>query len=93
MSITVSSHSLSGRLPAMSMGRVMFSRALRVGTRLNDWNTNPTPTRRSRVSALSDSPVNSVSPIQVWPDVTESSPAMQCISVDLPEPEGPITAV
>ncbi len=26
------------------------------------------------------------------PEVTVSSPAMQCSSVDLPEPEGPMTA-
>ena len=28
-----------------------------------------------------------------WPDVTVSSPAMQCMSVDLPDPDGPMVAV
>ena len=28
-----------------------------------------------------------------WPLVSASSPAMQCISVDLPEPLGPMIAV
>ncbi|GAB3905167.1 hypothetical protein GCM10027612_74260 [Microbispora bryophytorum subsp. camponoti] len=32
-------------------------------------------------------------PITTVPDVGRSSPAAQCSSVDLPEPEGPITAV
>ena len=27
------------------------------------------------------------------PEVSESSPAMQCMSVDLPEPDGPMMAV
>ena len=31
--------------------------------------------------------------MNVRPDVGASSPAMQCISVDLPDPDGPITAV
>ena len=35
----------------------------------------------------------SSSPTKVWPDVGRSRPAMQCIRVDLPEPDGPITAV
>ena len=28
-----------------------------------------------------------------WPEVGRSSPAMQCIRVDFPEPDGPMTAV
>ena len=28
-----------------------------------------------------------------WPEVTSSSPATQCISVDLPDPDGPMIAV
>ena len=35
----------------------MFSRAVSVGTRLNGWKTNPRRSRRSRVSALSESAV------------------------------------
>ncbi len=31
--------------------------------------------------------------IVTWPDVGLSSPARMCISVDLPEPDGPMTAV
>ena len=31
--------------------------------------------------------------MNTWPDVSESRPATQCISVDLPEPDGPMIAV
>ena len=71
----------------------MFSSAVRVGTRLNDWKTNPTWSRRSSVSSLSDRPAMSVSPMWISPELTVSSAARQCMRVDLPEPEGPITAV
>ena len=36
--------------PASSSGRVMFSAAVMVGTRLKAWNTNPTWSRRRIVS-------------------------------------------
>ena len=49
--------------------------------------------RRSSVSCLSDSVPSSVSPMNTWPDVSESRPATQCMSVDLPEPDGPMIAV
>ena len=48
----VSNHSWSGLRPASSSGSVMFSSAVSVGTRLNDWNTKPIRSRRSRVSCL-----------------------------------------
>jgi hypothetical protein len=34
-----------------------------------------------------------VSPSQTSPEVGVSKPARQCIRVDLPEPDGPMTAV
>ena len=77
----------------MSIGSVMFSSAVRVGTRLNAWNTKPTRSRRSWVIFLSDRPVSSVSPIRTDPEVAVSRPARQCIRVDLPEPDGPMIAV
>ena len=39
-------HARSGLRPARSSGRVMFSSAVSVGTRLNAWKTNPTRSRR-----------------------------------------------
>ena len=77
----------------MSIGRVMFSSAVSVGRRLKDWKTNPTRSRRSLVRSLSPSVVRSVSPMNTWPEVAESRPARQCISVDLPDPDGPMIAV
>ena len=32
-------------------------------------------------------------PMNDCPDVGRSSPAMQCMSVDFPDPDGPMTAV
>ncbi len=71
----------------------MFSSAVRVGIRLKDWKTKPIRSRRSWVSVLSGRSPISVSPMKTWPEVGASSAAQQCISVDLPEPDGPITAV
>ena len=31
--------------------------------------------------------------MNAWPEVSVSRPARQCISVDLPEPDGPMIAV
>ena len=71
----------------------MFSSAVRVGRRLKAWKTKPTLSRRSVVRRLSSSPLSSVPPIHACPDVRASRPAMQCMSVDLPDPDGPMMAV
>ena len=76
----------------MRVGRVMFSSAVSVGSRLKNWKTKPMCLRRSLVSALSPSDVISASPIQARPAVGRSRPARMCIRVDLPEPDEPITA-
>ncbi len=91
--MTVSSQAGSGSRPAMSSGSVMLSAAASTGSRLNAWNTKPTRSRRSRVSRRSGIPLICSAPIHTLPLVAESRPAMQCISVDLPEPDGPITEV
>ena len=71
----------------------MFSAAVIVGSRLNDWKMNPIRSRRNSVSARSLSVVMSVSPRWILPDVGRSRPASTCSSVDLPEPDGPMIAV
>ena len=71
----------------------MFSSAVRVGIRLNAWKTKPTFSRRSVVSALSLSPASPVPSTTASPEVGVSRAARQCISVDLPEPDGPMMAV
>ena len=57
------------------------------------WNTKPIRLRRSLVRSFSARRVRSTPSIQTLPDVSVSRPARQCISVLLPEPEGPMIAV
>ena len=71
----------------------MFSIAVSVGTRLNDWKTKPMRSRRSMVRRLSPSRADVDVADEDLPEVRRSSPARQCISVDLPEPDGPMMAV
>src|SRR6266508_1546642 len=93
VSITWRYQSRLARRPAIDKGSRMFSSAVSVGSRLNCWKTKPTLSRRNRVRPKSDRPVTRVPPMNTSPRVTESSPARQCISVDLPEPDGPMMAV
>lgn len=72
---------------------MMFSSAVSVGTKLYAWKMKPTAVRRSSVSCLSLSVASAVSPMYTSPLDKESRPARQCISVLLPEPEGPMMAV
>ena len=93
MPTTSASQDLSGLRPASSSGRVMFSATVSAGSRLKDWKMNPTRSRRSTVSWVSESGPMSRPPRNTWPSVGRSSPARQCISVDLPEPDAPMIAV
>ena len=68
---------------------VQFSRIVRCGNRLNDWNTIPT-SRRTVSSALVSS-VSSVPSTTIRPSWCVSSRLMQRIMVDLPLPDGPHT--
>jgi hypothetical protein len=78
--------------PASRRGSRMFSSAVSIGRRLKNWKMNPTWWRRSRVRRLSERFVMSVPAISTVPSVGLSRPARMCMSVDLPEPDGPITA-
>ncbi len=91
-SMTDSTHSASGFVPAIWSGSRMFSSAVSVGSRLKNWKMNPMLWRRSNVSFLSLSSAISVPSIDTVPDVGRSSPARMCMSVDLPDPDGPMTA-
>lgn len=64
-----------------------------MGNRLKLWKMKPILWRRSKVSCLSSMRVRSAPPKRICPDVAESRPASVCISVDLPEPDGPMMAV
>ena len=71
----------------------MFSSALSIGSRLKNWKMKPMCFRRSFVISLSLSSPSFVPATQTVPEVGRSSAARMCIRVDLPEPDGPITAV
>ncbi len=71
----------------------MLPAAVSCGSRLNDWKTNPIRSRRTLVSTLSDCLVRSLPPSSTCPEVAVSRPARQCMSVDLPDPDGPMMAV
>ena len=71
----------------------MFSAAVSIGSRLKNWKMKPMWSRRSIVSSVSSRPLMSTPAIETSPDVGLSRPARMCMSVDLPEPDGPITAV
>ena len=71
----------------------MFSAAVSVGSRLKVWKMKPILSRLSCVRARSLSAVISWPSIQTSPAVGLSRPARMCISVDLPEPDGPMMAV
>ena len=71
----------------------MFSSAVSTGTRLKAWKTKPILSRRSRVRSPSSSLPISVPSMSTVPSVGLSRPASTCISVDLPDPDGPMIAV
>ena len=71
----------------------MFSSAVSIGSRLKNWKMKPTWRRRSFVSPVSPSVPSGVPSIHTSPAVGRSSPASRCMSVDLPEPDGPMIAV
>ena len=93
MSISRLSQSSSGLRPAIESGSSTFSSAVRTGIRLKNWKTKPSLSRRSRVSSASSRPVISSPSSVTVPEVGRSSPARMCISVDLPEPDGPMIAL
>jgi hypothetical protein len=80
-------------LPAICDGSMTFSSAVSIGSRLKNWKMNPTWSRRRCVSWLSSMPTTCWPAISTLPEVGLSSPARMCISVDLPDPDGPMTAV
>ena len=70
----------------------MFSSAVSIGSRLKNWKTNPMCWRRSIVMSRSLSEPSTCPAIHTLPLVGLSSAASRCISVDFPDPDGPMTA-
>jgi hypothetical protein len=71
----------------------MFSSAVSTGIRLKNWKMNPSLSRRSLVRSPSSRLVISTPSSTTDPLVGRSRPARMCISVDLPEPDGPMMAL
>ena len=72
----------------------MFSSAVSIGSRLKNWKMKPMCSRRSlrQLACRSSSAMLGAVDRHVA-RVGLSRPARMCISVDLPEPDGPMTAV
>ena len=63
-----------------------------LSSRLKNWNTMPMCLRRMRARSSSLRPVISSPAIVIVPSSATSRPAMRLSSVDLPQPDGPMTA-
>ena len=66
---------------------------VRVGSSWKNWKITPTVRPRHCATRLSDRPVRFVPPMTTDPDVGRSMPVIMFISVDLPEPDRPTTAM
>src|SRR6516165_3944730 len=76
----------------MTAGSVTFSSTLMPSNRLKNWNTMPMCRRRMIASSSSVRPTNGSPARETSPSVGVSSPATMLSNVDLPHPDGPITA-
>ena len=79
-------------MPASRQGSAMLSPRVSVGSRLKNWNTKPIRSRRTRVSSSSPSATRSRSSSASGPAEGRSIAPQRCSSVDLPQPDGPISA-
>src|ERR1700682_3941085 len=78
--------------PPYKRGSSTLSSADVRDSRLNPWNTNPILRLRTAASASFDMRDTSWPSSRYWPDVGRSRQPMMCMQVDLPDPEGPVTA-
>ena len=78
--------------PGDEAGISTFSSAVMPSRRLKNWNTMPMCWRRMIASSLSVLPTSDSPATDTSPSSGTSSPATMLSSVDLPQPEGPMTA-
>ena len=83
-----------GRRPCRPsrQGSAMLSPRVSVGSRLKNWKTKPMRSRRRRVRSSSSRPARSRPSMARRPAVGRSIAPHRCSSVDLPQPDGPISA-
>ena len=79
-------------VPATTAGSVTFSSTLMPSSRLKNWNTIPMCLRRIRASSFSSLPTSDSPATAMSPSLGVSSPATMFSRVDLPQPDGPMTA-
>ena len=84
--------SRAGLRPSSISGSAMFSSAVSVGIRLNDWNTSPICRRRKSVRSRSFSVAEVRAVDEHAPASGVARPAIRCSSVLLPDPLAPMTA-
>ena len=82
----------AGRAPPTSAASATFSSADMCSMRWKNWNTSPTWRRRSRASGAAPSSSVRTPARLILPSSASSSPASRCSSVDLPHPDGPMSA-
>ena len=75
----------------MDRARAMFSKAVRVSSRLQSWKMKPSRSRRNFASSLPFNFVSSRPSMTMEPEVGRSMVDTQLRRVVLPDPEGPIT--
>ena len=93
VSISRSNHSRSGLRPAIESGSRMFSSASSTGSRLKVWKMKPiSVAAQLRQLAVVELGELDAGERDACPRSGRSRPARMCISVDLPEPDGPMIA-
>ena len=76
-----------------SSGSSTFCSAVSTGSRLYDWKTKPMVRARQAASCAALIALTSSPATRTVPRVGLSRPATRLSSVDLPEPDGPMSAV
>ena len=79
--------------PAKSIGSITFSTTVSVGSSWKNWKMTPHVRPRHSAMRLSERLARFVPPTTSEPEVGRSMPVIMFISVDLPEPERPTTAM
>ena len=81
------------RIPAYSSPSATLPSTLCCSARKNCWNTNPIRRARSPASSRSAIRATSIPVMRTVPAVGLSRVPIRCSSVDLPDPDGPTTAI
>ena len=92
-SIARSKRSRGVHSPPKSIGSITFSTTVSVGSSWKNWKITPTVRPRHSAVLPSDRPARSWPATVTVPPVARSMPVIMFISVDLPQPDRPTTAM